>query len=1204
MKTYIAKKVCSVLICLVILSSYFSIQHISSAYATPTTYYVDAANGLDTNNGSTLQTPYQTIQKAASVAQAGDTVLIRGGTYRESVTPANSGTPGNPITYMNYNNESVTISGADVIGTSGWVLDSGNVYKKTGVTSPLGVYDLQVFVDGNEMDLARWPNAGSWASYGTIGYGYITSNTIPGSSNDWTGGVIKGDTYDGWDVLGWKITGYDAATHKISYDPMGLPATGYEYSWMLPGYRPLASWGANTGSKFYLAGARVGLDIAKEWSLDKATDTLYLWAPNGDSPANHTVELKARKNGFDLGTNQYITIQGINFTACAVNALDAQHITIDRITSKYGNINRIKFDTNPPLDYPFYDASENFNTAVMLGAVKNHYGKFNTLKNSSINTSDSMLVAVGGEGSKIFNNDIYASLNNSGMVVSGKGHLISHNSIYACAAGAVAYTGYGSIFQYNHFYDDNKVSNSDGGFIHPYNNDLGNTEFHHNIINNSTGTTYGLYLDNGTSNAALFKNVIYNVPNGAILSNDPNDFVSVLNNTGYNSGKMYIQSWGGSVPHHAYMSQGVNNITSAQTFVVSNDATKNNNIESNGSPGFVNAAAADFHLTSSSPAKDYGFVLPGITDGFVGTAPDAGAFEYSGSDWTAGSNLTNPPTEPTFTPSSWPMKNLVYNSGFESALWGGSLNYDALNGWTKGGSNTAEVFHSSPSWSHNVETGFYSIKLNTGDLVEQTITGLQPNTRYQAAAYMRMDQAVAGSSVSLTVENFGGASVTPQTVTSTTWPMSHPVVTFTTGPNNTIATIKLYKDSGTANAAFIDDVSLVTAAPLASGQLDRNGWTASASHSFSNTPAGLALDGSVGSYWSTGALQTNGMWYQVDMGASQTFNKIKMNLFNNDYPVAYSIYVSNDGTNWGSSIASGTGSSGTMEVNFSPQSARYIKIVQTGSSTTNYWAMSEFNVYNVVPAASLIEFESSTSSQGVQTASGGTGTYVGWIDGGDWLAYKNVDFGSGMTQFKASIAVPLSNAGQQLELRLDSLSGTVIGTMTLSSTGSWTTYTNQSIGVSGASGIHDLYVVAKGSGSGYGNLDTFTFTNGTPTRYEAENATLSGVTIENLAAASNGKNVGYFDNTGDYVSFASVVSGNTLSIRFSNGNTTANQASLYVNGSKVQTLIFPSTGSWSTYSTLTVSLPISGSVKLQIDSADKTANGTKACCNLDYIEIS
>ncbi|MBN2007674.1 MAG: right-handed parallel beta-helix repeat-containing protein [Anaerolineae bacterium] len=56
-------------------------------------------------------TAYATLGGAAAAAQAGDTVLIRQGTYDEQLAPQNSGTAGAPITYRSYLSETVTLSG-------------------------------------------------------------------------------------------------------------------------------------------------------------------------------------------------------------------------------------------------------------------------------------------------------------------------------------------------------------------------------------------------------------------------------------------------------------------------------------------------------------------------------------------------------------------------------------------------------------------------------------------------------------------------------------------------------------------------------------------------------------------------------------------------------------------------------------------------------------------------------------------------------------------------------------------------------------------------------------------------------------------------------------------------------------------------------------------------------------------------------------
>jgi hypothetical protein len=88
------------------------------------TYYVskdpcasNANDGLYANcDQGGIHGPFSTIQHAADVASAGDTVFIRGGTYDEKIDLLNYGTAGSPIVFMNYQNESPVIdwSGIDV----------------------------------------------------------------------------------------------------------------------------------------------------------------------------------------------------------------------------------------------------------------------------------------------------------------------------------------------------------------------------------------------------------------------------------------------------------------------------------------------------------------------------------------------------------------------------------------------------------------------------------------------------------------------------------------------------------------------------------------------------------------------------------------------------------------------------------------------------------------------------------------------------------------------------------------------------------------------------------------------------------------------------------------------------------------------------------------------------------------------------------
>jgi hypothetical protein len=123
-------------------------------------------------------------------------------------------------------------------------------------------------------------------------------------------------------------------------------------------------------------------------------------------------------------------------------------------------------------------------------------------------------------------------------------------------------------------------------------------------------------------------------------------------------------------------------------------------------------------------------------------------------------------------------------------------------------------------------------------------------------------------------------------------------------------------------------------------------------------------------------------------------------------------------------------------------------------------------------AFSIIQAENLASQQGLTVYGDG----ISYFDGGDWARYPDINFEDGVSQFQAMIGVTSDGAGQFVDVRLDSPSGPVIASLSPTSTGAYSTMTLQSTGAGGATGLHDLYLVARGSSSwGVGNIDWFTF---------------------------------------------------------------------------------------------------------------------------------
>ncbi|WP_419886165.1 carbohydrate-binding protein [Paenibacillus sp. B-A-8] len=90
---------------------------------------------------------------------------------------------------------------------------------------------------------------------------------------------------------------------------------------------------------------------------------------------------------------------------------------------------------------------------------------------------------------------------------------------------------------------------------------------------------------------------------------------------------------------------------------------------------------------------------------------------------------------------------------------------------------------------------------------------------------------------------------------------------------------------------------------------------------------------------------------------------------------------------------------------------------------------------------------------------------VGSINNGDWTAVSKVDFGTeGAGTFTANVAS--DSSGGTIELHIDNADGPLIGVLPISNTGGNQAWKTKTTSISGASGVHDLYMVYKGASTG------------------------------------------------------------------------------------------------------------------------------------------
>lgn len=240
---------------------------------------------------------------------------------------------------------------------------------------------------------------------------------------------------------------------------------------------------------------------------------------------------------------------------------------------------------------------------------------------------------------------------------------------------------------------------------------------------------------------------------------------------------------------------------------------------------------------------------------------------------------------------------------------------------------------------------------------------------------------------------------------------------------------------------------------------------------FDASPAG---DGAKFTLW-TGAVVTNctatgnfnrGLRTQdVNTDGSFTYNTVVgqrwdgIEIFANNTTLANNVAY-NNGLDTASANRNGIhtfGGNGTVRDNRSYNNP--VNYALGGSFT-------KINNLTTPPSFSLIQAESFDAMAGIRveecTDTGG-GQDVGFINNGDYLVYNDVNLTgvSGLT-----LRVASNTAGGTIEVHLDGIDGPQVGTVTVTNTGGWQSWTTKTVGIYGASGIRNVYLVFKG-GPGY-----------------------------------------------------------------------------------------------------------------------------------------
>lgn len=269
-------------------------------------YFVDQGHpAASDSNPGTMELPWKTISKAAATAQAGDTVIIRAGTYREGVVVQNSGTAEQRITFRAPAGERVLVSGADPI--TGWqpcteAQARGNPDWRNIYWTEAEWTSLALFVDEQPQQVARLPDEvkAMLIIEGGDESHIVDSVNLTQPAGAWEGATVTFyTTRGGGSRQSRTITAYDPDLHELTVSsPFTLlPEAGVDL--------------------YYIEHGVPAINQPGDYAIDKSVtpNRIYLWPSTGGHPGDHQVDGVRRVYNCPLVTwvqdAGYITFDGL-----------------------------------------------------------------------------------------------------------------------------------------------------------------------------------------------------------------------------------------------------------------------------------------------------------------------------------------------------------------------------------------------------------------------------------------------------------------------------------------------------------------------------------------------------------------------------------------------------------------------------------------------------------------------------------------------------------------------------------------------------------------------------------------------------------------------------------------------------------------------------------------------------------------------------
>jgi hypothetical protein len=509
----------------------------------------------------------------------------------------------------------------------------------------------QLFCDGLMLVEARWPNMNfpeqlwereCWAASGTGSrYGKMVDPKLAATGVDWTGAVAVLSVAHQFRTWTRKVLSHEKGSDTFTYKKDLDPITSYADK--------TRQW---EDDNYYLFGKLEALDTPGEWFLDQDAMELYLWSPSG-TPENHVIDYKARDLAFQAQGIAFVELAGITFMGTTLSLDDCRHCLVEGC----------KFL------YPAYSREFNDPSLVRKPVETLISGEGNVFRNNYLAFAQVTGLNLHGSGNLAENNIVHdVAWTGQGFAIyllttSREGNVLTRNTAYNTGYSVLRLSGQGNWeVSYNHLHHS-ALRAKDCAVIQTGGWDITGSIIHHNWVHDCYPTGkhpgglqggLGIRGDDQTRGLTVHHNVVWNCGrDGIIVKGDTN---RIYNNTVFDIGSNglegnYISMHTEKEPYKPWRFQmpllEVQNLNSH----IANNAALNISGDRKRTPftpeenlltnfyGKVLLLADpgnfDFTPAEGSPLIEAGTPIPGFTDGYVGKAPDIGAYEV-GDKWKAG----------------------------------------------------------------------------------------------------------------------------------------------------------------------------------------------------------------------------------------------------------------------------------------------------------------------------------------------------------------------------------------------------------------------------------------------------------------------------------------------------------------------------------------------------------------------------------------